>query len=563
MLAAKGGGAEMIKPDKATIRIGIIVLLIIAFAIFLRKVPLDKYIYIRSAANIARSLIYIGLFAAWGFSLYKRIIQVQVRRYLIAIAVFMVFWMIIRTVKFNISAYAEPSFVRLCWYLFYIPLLLIPMLGVFAAVAIGKPENYRTPGRMHLLWFPTIFLALLVLTNDLHTLIFRFPPGLPWTDFDYYYAPAYIFVAAWAFGSSAFAPGLILHKCRIPHSRKVMWLPVVPFTLIIVYTVFYYFGFEWLRIILGDMTAALCVLTVASFESCIQCGMIPTNTRYNKLFAIASVAAQITDADYSLLLSSDTARNVQKETLRQTQDAPVMLPDNIRLSGSPISCGYVIWQEDVSSLKNALDELADTNEYLLGKNQLLAERYKTSRQRRRLAEQNRLYNEMRTQTADKAALLSELVYRLDSAEEDAEIKALLLRILVLGVYIKRRNNLIFLAEEQNLIPSSELRNFLEELTRSFLLCGVSCEYLDVGEHSFTVACLASLYDAPEAVLEKTAARITSLYIAVRFEREQAVTTVRLSGMEDAPELQTDGLYAEDEEGEWLFTCRVPIGDDEQ
>ena len=51
----------MIKPDKATIRTGIIVILIIAFALFLRKVPLDEYNYLVFAANFGRSLIYIAM----------------------------------------------------------------------------------------------------------------------------------------------------------------------------------------------------------------------------------------------------------------------------------------------------------------------------------------------------------------------------------------------------------------------------------------------------------------------------------------------------------------------
>ena len=50
--------------------------------------------------SLLRSLIYIGLMTWWGISLWQRIIQTQVRRYLAATAALCVFWLSIRTVKF-------------------------------------------------------------------------------------------------------------------------------------------------------------------------------------------------------------------------------------------------------------------------------------------------------------------------------------------------------------------------------------------------------------------------------------------------------------------------------
>ena len=78
--------------------------------------------------SLLRSLIYIGLMTWWGVSLWQRIVQTQVRRYLAATA-------------------------ALC---------------VLVALSLGKPENYRLPKWTGLLYLPTTLLLLLVLTNDLH-----------------------------------------------------------------------------------------------------------------------------------------------------------------------------------------------------------------------------------------------------------------------------------------------------------------------------------------------------------------------------------------------------------
>ena len=54
--------------------------------------------------SLLRSFIYIGLMMWRGISLWQRIVQTQVRRYLAATAALCVFWLSIRTVKFFFAA---------------------------------------------------------------------------------------------------------------------------------------------------------------------------------------------------------------------------------------------------------------------------------------------------------------------------------------------------------------------------------------------------------------------------------------------------------------------------
>ena len=57
----------------------------------------------------------------WGISLWQRIIQTQVRRYLAATAALCVFWLSIRTVKFFFAA--TPAAIRYLWYGYDVPIL--------------------------------------------------------------------------------------------------------------------------------------------------------------------------------------------------------------------------------------------------------------------------------------------------------------------------------------------------------------------------------------------------------------------------------------------------------
>ena len=107
--------------------------------------------------SLLRSFIYIGLMTWWGISLWQRIVQTQVRRYLAATAALCVFWLSIRTVKFFFAA--TPAAIRYLWYGYYFPMLFIPLPCVFVALSLGRPENYRLPKWTSLFYIPANALA--------------------------------------------------------------------------------------------------------------------------------------------------------------------------------------------------------------------------------------------------------------------------------------------------------------------------------------------------------------------------------------------------------------------
>lgn len=149
--------------------------------------------------GLVRSFIWLGLYIAWGISVRMRILQKQTRRYLTGMVFLMIFWFLIRTVKyFYISATDYPVTVRYLWYLYYLPMMFIPLLAVFIAMSAGREEDYRISGPAMLPFILTAVLFLLVMTNDLHQLVFIFPSdAVVWTDFDYGYGVGYYFVAVW------------------------------------------------------------------------------------------------------------------------------------------------------------------------------------------------------------------------------------------------------------------------------------------------------------------------------------------------------------------------------
>lgn len=123
--------------------------------------------------TLLRSMIYLCLFMAWGISLKMRIQQKQVQKYMIGAAVLIVFWIFVRSLRFMI--FTVPPATRYLWYMYYLPLLALPTSALMVALSIRKSDDYRLPQHVVMLWTIPALLFLLVMTNDLHQFVFKFP----------------------------------------------------------------------------------------------------------------------------------------------------------------------------------------------------------------------------------------------------------------------------------------------------------------------------------------------------------------------------------------------------
>lgn len=548
----------MIKLNKWGRQTAIIAALLIVLAVLCRM--LGKSGFYPFSTGLIRSGIYIFLFIAWGASLGRRIIQGQLRGYMIGIAGSMTFWFLVRTLKYHfIPAETMPTATRLAWYAYYIPMLMIPMLSLFAAVSLGKPEQYRLPRVLHLLWIPTSLLLLTVLSNDLHRTVFTFPQEYPiWSDDHYSYGPMYAAVMLWILFCAALALGIVIFKCRIPHSKKILWLPLIVFCLLITYSVLCVTAWSVIKPFLGDLTATSCVLITVIFESCIQCGLIQSNSHYTELFMASTVAAQITDQEYRVFVSSDAAQPVSAEQLCKAQTAPVMLSGDRRFSCTPICGGYIFWQEDVSELVAVLKALADTRDELQGYSHLLDEENRQKKRRRELEERKRLFAAVQCKVLRQVKLMEELHGRLQNTEDIAEAKMLHGKITIIGAYLKRRSNLIFLADQTGRVEAREMFLCLNESVSNLRLAGVSCAVQFDLEGSMEGEAAGILYDFFEAVTEAVYEKLPGMNVAVTLKEAGVHILLMLKCSADLSAVSqrfTDAIIEQDED---VCYCRLIV-----
>ena len=483
--------------------IGVAALLVIAYYSRAFHTQVDEPI-LKMLLVMIRSVIQISLVIAWCSSVRTRIINQQVRHYLIAVGILLAFWLILRTCKWEFIAQNGTHLGRYLWYSYYIPMVFVPLLGVFIIDHIGKAENYKTPNSLKYMYIPAAFLVTAVFTNDLHQLVFSFPKGLENCESDCIYHPLYYMTMAWFILLGIYFVVMLIKKSCVPGSKRFQKLPAVILGISILFWVMY-----CLRIVGGDLAAIDCIMIIALLESAIQSGLIPSNTNYNELFRNSTVSAQIVDADYRPCMVSGTAAPLTEDVMRNAEAEPVDLGDTI-LHSEAITGGHVLWQDDVKQINDLIEELRDTQERLGEKNELLRAELELKENRARTEEKSRLYDRIAKEVAVQLAKAEELLKLAET--EPKQTKGVVAKVSVICAYIKRRGNLLMLGEEGNIIPARELECCIRESLDNLRLGDVFTSFDSKCDGELKLEHIVAAFDFYENIVERLLDDATAMLI---------------------------------------------------
>ena len=510
----------------------------------------SRYIYI--IAGVLRTLIYIGLYIGWGISINKRVVQKAAKNTLLFISGLMIFWFIVRSIKYFFAM--DVNVERYSWYSYYLPMLFIPQEAVQMAVLLGQPEEYTLPKWSKLLYIPTTLCFLLVLTNDFHQLVFSFSAGEVWTDKGYSYAWGYYIVLLWDVICAVSAFVLMVYKCR--SSRRKKYLPIIGICISIIYAIIYASGAEWMQVIGGDITAALCLMFMCIFESCLHCGLIQTNTGYEQLFEVCTMGAQITDLKYHVCYASSNAMELSKTIMKESAKKEVVVDKKTVIKGRPIQGGYVLWQEDIKDILMLLEKMEENRKTIEESNCIEQENYQTKAKINMLREKNRLYDKLQMQTAGQIELLNNLLYQYEAETNLTAKRRLLAKISVIGTYIKRCGNLIFIEERAEVSDIAELEACLEESFSSLRLMGVMCAFAAPSGAFIYVRDAVRIYNFFETVIEACLDSLLSVWVKFRVHKESLIFCMEVESNANLTsffEITDTSSY---EDGVWRFTFTV-------
>lgn len=502
--------------------------------------------------GILRTLIYIGLYIGWGISIHKRVVQKAAKNTLIFISGLMIFWFIVRSIKYFFAM--DVNVERYLWYSYYLPMLFIPQAAVQTAVLLGQPEEYILPKWLKLLYVPTTLCFLLVLSNDFHQCVFSFAAGEVWTDKGYRYAWGYYTVLLWEVVCAVTAFALMVYKCRLSQRKK--YLPVIGIGISILYAIIYASGAEWMQVIGGDITAALCLMFVCIFESCIYCGLIQTNTGYEELFEVCTMGAQITDRNYCVRYTSANAMELSEAVMREAEKGDVVVDKKTLIQNRPIQGGHILWQEDIEYIIMLLERMEENRKTIEESNCLEQENYQTKAKINMLREKNRLYDKLQTQTAGQIGLLNELLSRYEVEEDLVKSRRLLAKISVIGTYIKRYGNLIFIGERAEISDVAELGACLEESFSSLKLMGIECALTAPAGERIYVQDAVRIYSFFESIVEACVDSIQFMWVKIRPCGEELIVCMEVESEANLSSFFDKAEKGEYEDGVWKFTFTV-------
>lgn len=537
----------------------IIVLLFVLLAYICRFIKTDNEL-IQTLADQCRACTYLGIYCAWVIYLNKHVVQKKMRQYLTAIGCLMVCWFFLRTVKYHILL--DPLGGHICWYLYYIPMILIPTFGLSATLLMDGEEKKTTKWITGILLFFSVVLIVCVLTNDLHQQVFRFEGPVPYSDKNYSYGILFMLIQFWIIACLVIMEILLVKKSRIP-DRKRFWLPVIPGLLLLGWNIANLLRLPFIKTFAGDMTAICCLLMAAIFQGCILCGLIQTNSRYFELFqATGGLDAEITDNSFRRYYFSGEFPELSKD-LRDSIIAKLSVQERgIRINHLPVKGGHLFWSEDISVLLDQYQDIQEQQEELTARNQLLRKTYKKEAERRKLEEQNRLLNIIQSQTSRQYELLSHYMEKLEQTESREEYELILSKIVVVGTYLKRRKNLMLTrySSREDSLTMADLKQSLAESCENLKLCEIKAAYfVQDKEKQLRADDVLKCYDFFEWLIEQLFDVMNSVFFRVTHIEEKLQISVHIVSQEDIrPYLaEKPGLLIEqEEEQEWFIRCPV-------
>ena len=455
---------------------------------------------------ISSNCIVYALFTAalflWIWQIKRKILQDTVRRNLIAAGLLMIFWMAIRTIKYDflLSGWIACRYI---WYLYYIPMIFIPLLMFLSVLHIGLSYDSTISRRWDLLFIPSGLLVLAVLTNDLHQQAFRFIFGLEaWDEVNIVRGPVYYAVMTWM--AVLFIATLVVAfaRCSVAAQRRKIWIPAIPLVIGLVYTILVVTGSENLLLEMFLVPEMGCLLFASFMEILICLGFLPSNDYYGVLWNASSIGAGIIERDGTVRYRAARSVDASLQQVRDAAAEAVLLDDgNISLVSIHVKGGYGYWTRDITEINRLNREIENLGDVIAEENTMLEAENRIKEKLMRIKEQNRLYDHISETVKPQLDTINSILDNLSQEEEEFEMT--MKYACILNSYIKRHSNLLLLQKQNGALFGSELRRAVAESMEYVKLYGIKTLFSCRDEGACDGKAALTAYEVFEGILEKT------------------------------------------------------------
>lgn len=418
------------------------------------------YTAVEERELVVMALLVILLDICWMVTAMHRTMRRDVWHVLFLGGTIIAAWVLLRLYQLQLPYQGILS--RLYWYAFFVLQICLPLTMLWLALIVDQPENNRILHRqIKYTVVLCLLLLLLVMTNDLHHLLFQSDGYGNWIE-DQNYGILYYAIFLVDAALTVFAMITLIRK-NWNSPRKLGWLLSMAFCLAIL---LYAVGYVMDRPVAKESDFAITnsFFSLLFFESALRSGLVPVNTRYRKLFSASPLNMQLVDEVGKTVLASANSIPLPAplwNRLRRQPGIPILKDENTIVYANCISGGMVIWQEDIHQLENQKREYRNSIKQLhLFNAQLMKQ---TERKRRQLEQciRNELFSSLEKDSREKTVMLSQMIHIMHRDDENQQLHAA--RAVLLLCHIKRRCNLFFLSREGDTISADELTMYINEL----------------------------------------------------------------------------------------------------
>lgn len=349
---------------------------------------IDTYLppFWKSFCSFSSNLIFYYFIISWIISIKNRIIESKTRNILLCIGFLLLFYLLIRMVKYEFG-FEESFFTRYLWYLYYLPQCLIPPLSFLSVIGLERKNKKPLSNLIYLILLPGITLIVLILTNDFHQKAFSFN-----SDFSFFYSQykhqiVYYLAIAWIILITFVYLLTLFFKCSINAYKKKIWIPLLTFIFCVLVCVLC-FVFNTSSYKMPELMSFSFILI---FESCIRIGLISSNENYDYYFKKSYTSSLITDKNLNIIHSS-ASFSIEKDLLCKALKNKVFLNKNKILFSKPISGGFVFYVKDIKDINELKEKLLDIKKTLNDEKELLLYENEIKEKEADVKQKNHLYD---------------------------------------------------------------------------------------------------------------------------------------------------------------------------
>ncbi|MCR5042493.1 MAG: hypothetical protein K6C36_10405 [Clostridia bacterium] len=492
--------------------------------------------------GVVSAVIIQTVYIHWCFSVRRRFPQKQMRLDITLFAAAFILLSVLRPIKYSFVVPGSTA-ARYIWYAYYIPLTFGPAFMLHASMFFGRPDGYRVSSKWYWYLLPPALISSGIMTNDLHRLAFRFDPWSGEWEAGYTYGPLYYIAAGWIVLNLLGVIALAVRSTFKRRNFRALWFPAAVLAVLGLYHFIYVyvgrFGFILQRaFVFNDF---ICVGSMALWESFVTAQVIVSNRDYPAIFSASSLNAGLADRDFTVRQVSSRGVSPSPEQLRAAAGGELLIENGeLLLKARAVRGGWFYWTEDRTELNRMKEMLADTADYLEEENDMLRLTAQIEEERRKTSEKTKLYDRVTESISPQLDSLSVLLD--DPAEDDAAFRGKMQTAGVLVAYIKRRGNLLLLADSQSFFSGEELGLCFEESVKALRRADVRCEYAYVPGFTIRAQDAILMYEAFEKAVERALPTLEELRLSLRCGRN-GCAALELNALCCAPPPTEDELEA--------------------